>query len=230
VLRWLLALATALLGTAAQAQLSISVATVSDDRFRGVSLSDGKPAAQFTVAYDHDGGAYAGAFASNVQFDPHSGRQLQMTGFAGYALRLRSGLSIDAGASYSGFTGGDSYNYVELQAGVTTDSVAARVYYSPDYFGLGIRTVYGELNGSRRLTDRLKLVGHAGLLKTIGSTAGLPDGGDNPHLDLLAGLEYAIDPVRLQLSRVANDGSSGVYPLSSDHIGAIWTLRISASF
>jgi uncharacterized protein (TIGR02001 family) len=228
--RWLLALATALLGTTAQAQLSILVSAVSDDRFRGISLSNGKPAAQVTAAYDHDSGAYAGLFASNVEFDSPSGRQLQLTGFAGYARRLRSGLSADAGVSYSGFTGGESYNYVELQAGLTAESVAARVYYSPDYFGIGVRTFYGELNGSHRLTERLKLVGHAGVLKTVGGTSGLPEGSENPHLDLLAGLEFAIQSVRVQLSRVANDGSGGVYPLGSDHIGGIWTVRISASF
>jgi uncharacterized protein (TIGR02001 family) len=229
VWRWIFAVATLLLATSALAQVSFNASIVSDYRFRGVSLSQGEPAAQLTASYDHRSGLYAGIFVYNVQFDAASGREAQLTGFAGFARRVGDGVSVDAGAAFSSFSGGDGYNYLELQAGVTTSALAARLYYAPDYFGDGLRTLYAELNGSHRLADRLKLVAHGGVLKAIGSADGIVSG-ERPHFDLLAGVEYQFQPFTVQLSRVANDGISRVYPLSANHVGGIWTVRLSAAF
>src|SRR5215470_11326006 len=60
----LLLLAAASLPGAAHAQISASVAAVSDYRFRGISQSDRKPALQGSVAYDHPSGLFAGLFVS----------------------------------------------------------------------------------------------------------------------------------------------------------------------
>ena len=229
MLRWIIAIATGSLATTAVAQVSFNASIVSDYRFRGVSLSQGEPAAQLTASYDHNSGWYAGLFGSNVQFDPGSSREAQLTGFTGFARRIGSGLSVDAGASFSTFSGGENYNYLELQAGVTASALAARLYFAPNYFEQGLSTLYGELNGSHRLADRLKLVAHGGVLKVSGSGDGL-DSGDRPHLDLLVGVEYQIQSMTLQVSRVANDGVSRVYPLTANHVGGIWTVRLSAAF
>ena len=86
------------------AQVSGTVKLVSDYRFRGISLSQDKPAAQATVLYDDSSGWYAGAFASTVRFARSSG-DLQALPFVGYASRLPSGVSWEAGADYSAFAG-----------------------------------------------------------------------------------------------------------------------------
>jgi uncharacterized protein (TIGR02001 family) len=230
VLRWLLALLTGPLATAAAAQVSFNAAVVSDNRFRGVSLSDGKPAIQLSASYDHHSGIYAGLFGSSVEFDPGSGREAQMTGYAGYVRRLNGSLSADAGVAYSNFSGGENYNYLEWHAGLTSRALAARLYYAANYFGQDIHTLYGELNASHRLGDHWNLVAHAGVLKAVGSMPQPPPDNGNAHPDFLAGFEYGAQPWRLQLSRVFNDRSNRIYPLNPDHLGGVWAARISVSF
>ncbi len=229
MLRWALAPLTALVATASIAQVSGTAAWVSDERARGVSLSNGLPAGQLDVSYDHDSGWYEGAFASNVRFYERSRRELQLIGYTGYAQRLARGWSLDAGAAYSNFSKHTDYRYLELHAGVTSDSVGVRVYFSPNYFGQSIHTVYAELNGSHRLAERFRLIGHAGLLQAF---AGATDqaGGDHPHADFLAGVEYRIQPFSLQVARVFSDGASSVYPVSANHTHGVLTVRVSAGF
>jgi uncharacterized protein (TIGR02001 family) len=229
VLRWALASLSALGATASIAQVSANASLVSDDRFRGVSLTQGHAAAQLDVAYDHASGLYAGAFASNVEFDPASGQQLQWVGYAGYARRLQNGLSVDAGAAYSDFSNDADYRYWELHAGVASEAVSARLYYSPNYFGGSIHTLYAELNGSYRLTERFKAIGHAGVVQAF---AGATDqaGGDHPHADFLAGVEYHVQPFSLQVARVFSDGASSIYPVSAHHTHGVLTVRVSVGF
>ena len=229
MLRWALGLLTGLVATASTAQLSATASVTSDYRVRGVTLSEGRPAAQLDASYDDELGWFAGAFASNVQFYEHSDREAQLMGYAGYARRLGGGWSVDAGAAYSTFSGGNGYNYVELHAGVTSDVLSARLYYAPDYFGQGIHTLYAELNGSQRLFDRVKLIGHAGVLQlTAGATS--DTGGHGPHADFLAGVEVEVKRFRLQVSRIAADGASRAYPVGSGHPAGVWVARISAGF
>jgi len=227
VLRWALALLASVAATASFAQVSVTASLLSDDRFRGVSLTRDHPAAQLDVTYDHDSGWYAGAFGSNVEFDP--GRpEAELIGYTGYARRLDSGWSLDGGAAYSTISGGDGYSYLELHAGVASQALSARLYFSPDYFGRGIRTLYAELNASHRVLDRVDLIGHAGVLQALsGATA--QTGGTHPHVDLLAGVEARVQRFTLQLGRVTSDGARRVYPVYGQTSGA-WTARLSARF
>jgi uncharacterized protein (TIGR02001 family) len=228
VVRWALALLTALVATASAAQISGSVSAMSDDRFRGVSLTQGRPAAQVEAAYDDDSGLYAGGLASNAKLDPNGGQQLLAVAYAGYARRLAGGWSADIGAAYSTLSTDTDYDYVELHAGLATEALSARLYYSPNYFGVSVHTLYGELNGSYRLTGRLKLIGHAGLLQ-IYSGANAQNGGSHPHPDLLVGGEYRIGAFSLQVARVFSDGASSLYPIA-DHAGGTLTARLSMTF
>jgi uncharacterized protein (TIGR02001 family) len=210
-------------------QVAFSAAVASDYRVRGVSLSEGRPVAQLDASYDFRNGGYAGLFLSNMMFDEDNTIELQMTGYGGYALRLGNGWSLDAGAMYSAFTGGDGYNYLELHAGLASDSLSARLYFAPDYFGVGVRTFYVEMNGSYPLSERLRLVGHVGLLQAAsgGSSVGARHG---PYVDGLLGLEYRVNPFSVQLSRVAADGGASIYPVGADHLGGVWTLRLAVGF
>jgi uncharacterized protein (TIGR02001 family) len=228
VLRWALASLT-LVATVASAQVSGSASIVSDYRYRGVALTQGNAAAQLDVAYDDSSGLYGGAFASNVKFYRNGPDQAQMVGYGGYAKRLERGWSVDAGASYADFTSDSDYRYLELHTGIATESVSAQLYYSPNYFGISIHTVYAELNGSYRLFDQFKLIGHAGLLKAF-SGATDQAGGTSPHADWLAGGEYRFRSFTLQVSRVFSDGASLVYPISANHNNGVVTARLSFAF
>jgi uncharacterized protein (TIGR02001 family) len=229
VLRWAAGVLLVLAASPSFGQAAFSAAVASDYRVRGVSLSQGRPVAQLDASYDFQQGLYAGLFASNMMFDDDYTIEAQMTGYAGYAVRLGNGWSLDTGAMYSAFTGGDGYNYVELHAGLASDSVSARLYFAPDYFGVGVRTLYGEANGSYPVTDRIRLVGHLGLLQAAsgGSTVGARHG---PYVDGLLGIEYRVNPFSAQFSRVATDGGASIYPVGAEHLGGVWTLRLAVGF
>lgn len=147
---------------AALAQVSVVASTVSDYRLRGVSLSDGNPAAQLSVAYDHPQGWYAGLFASSATLRT-AGDTAQLMGYAGYARLLAPGLSWEAGVSKSAFRNAALYDYVETFVGLAGENLSGRLSYAPDYFGRGSHTVYGEANGNLALAEHLRLTGHLGL-------------------------------------------------------------------
>ena len=163
---WRLAivLGTLLLTPVALSQPSATATLVSDYRLRGVSLSDDKPAAQATLVLDSPTGWYGGVFASTVKLPGTAHISAQAVAFVGYAGPIRSGLHWDAGVDYSAFIQTPEYNYAELYAGFTSGEVNGRVHFSPSYFALDSASVYIEINGTHRLSDRFSLVLHAGLL------------------------------------------------------------------
>src|SRR5262249_5305778 len=96
---------------AACAQVSGTLSVMTDYRYRGISLSAGDPALQGSVVYDDPSGAYAGLFASNVEFAISHHRELEVLPYVGYVRRLASGLAVEIGAEYAAFTGPGEYNY-----------------------------------------------------------------------------------------------------------------------
>ncbi len=153
--------------SSAAAQLSGTLSGVSDYRYRGNTLSDRRPAAQVGLTYDDPKGWYAGGFGSTVRLKPPGGPSsyFQAIAYAGYALRLASGMSVEAGGDYSAFAGSDDLNYGELFVGAATDSLNARIYYSPRYFGESSDATYGEISATQPLIDRVRLHVHAGFVR-----------------------------------------------------------------
>jgi uncharacterized protein (TIGR02001 family) len=146
------------------AQFSGTASVVSDYRYRGITLSDQKPAAQIGLTYDDPLGWYAGAFASTVRLAPPAGPGVQATIFTGFASRLASGISLEAGGDYSAFTSAAGDDYGEAYLGVASEKLSARIYYSPRYYGQRANAWYGEFNAAQPLTDRVQLLAHVGLL------------------------------------------------------------------
>lgn len=147
----------------AGAQVSGTLTAVSDYRYRGISLSDKKPAAQIGATYDHSSGWYIGAFGSTVELI-QAGASTEAVGYTGFAARLSSGLSVDVGGSYSAFDDGARYNYQEFYIGLASEDSSARIYYSPKYFGLRTQSLYFDLNHARPLIDKLRAFAHVGFL------------------------------------------------------------------
>ncbi|HEX8739529.1 MAG TPA: TorF family putative porin [Casimicrobiaceae bacterium] len=160
-----LALAFALWGIAADAQVSGSATVASDYRFRGISLTGNRPVVQATVDYDAPTGIYAGAFASNVRLDDRHGGTAQLLGFAGYSLKLGEGPDLDVGASASAFPAQRIYDYAEVHVGIAYSGIAARASYAPHYFGQPGATWYFEASGSRPLRESANAFVRAGLLR-----------------------------------------------------------------
>jgi uncharacterized protein (TIGR02001 family) len=146
--------------------LSGTLTGISDYRYRGNTLSDRQPSAQVGFTYDAPQGWYAGAFGSTVRLKPPGGRSsyFQAIAYGGYAAQVAEGLSIEAGGDYSAFAEANELNYGEIFLGAATDRLNARIYYSPRYFGESSSAVYGEINATQPLVDRVRLFLHLGYL------------------------------------------------------------------
>lgn len=230
MLRGTVALLGLLFAFEASAQVSGSLSLVSDYRFRGDSLSDEQPAAQLNVVYDHSSGWYAGAFGSTIRLASQSGRNLQVLSYGGYARRARSGLSWEVGADYSAFSGLSDYNYAEVYSGIASDNVSGRIYYASDYFGQSSGTCYAELNGTRRFQNRLRWLGHVGVLRR-GSPRVAIDGTSRYRFDVQTGIGIDLDRASIQLTWVGTRNTNTGYASvdESQHRNA-FVLSLSRPF
>lgn len=231
--RWRFSLAAALCcGVAAvpaAAQLSASVSATSDFRLRGISVNGGGLALSGSVGWDHPSGVFAGAALTGGDTRRFGRQLLGHAAVLGYAGRLRPGLAWEAGVSnthvfsnvYSRFSG----NYVEAFAGISSDTLSARVWFSPDFIRPNLVTAYLDLNAAFRPVERLRLFGHGGLLVPLaGATpAVLPRG----RYDLRLGGAAEFDRFEIQVAWVRSGaGEAFLTPRrqSADalQVGASW--------
>lgn len=181
------------------AQVSGSVSVLSDYRYRGASLSDGKPAAQLHVGYDFVSGSYTGALVSSARVDDREGSELLTLMYFGKAWPLHDGWHWEAGAQYTAFARSSEYDHPELYAGIGTQRAGVRLHYADKYFGLRPGW-YVEYDARRPLTEHWHFVAHAGVLRTIG-------GADNRYRrDWSVGLGLTRGDYEWQLSWIAATG------------------------
>ena len=227
--RHVVALCFALVAANVSAQVSGSFTFVSDYRFRGVSLSHNKPAAQLGAVYDDARGWYAGAFASTVQFADPSSRELQTTAFGGYVWRFGSGLSSEVGADYSAFTGPGAYSYPEAYWGIAYENVSGRLYYAPRYFVHDSDAIYGEVNGAQPLLDHVRLLAHAGILRN--TSENLYTGSSVHHVfDARLGVGVDFDQFSVQLNWVGSNSANAAYPVTGTRGRNAVVLSLFRSF
>jgi uncharacterized protein (TIGR02001 family) len=201
--------------------MSGSVTVVSDYRFRGLSLSDERPAAQIALSYDHESGAYAGVFASSVRLAAEDGSGVQALGYVGYAARGAGGLSWDIGAAYTDFSRPNGLAYTEYHVGTTSTDWSARLSYAPRYFGYPSSTVYAELNVTPGSERALVPLLHFGLLHAQAP----PLYGPQTRWDGRIGLAYSRGLLTLQLSWVTASYADG-FTEGGQHKSA-WVLRVT---
>ena len=212
-----------LLGGAAQAQLGATLSVESDYRFRGVSLSDSKPAWRLTLNHDFVSGAYAGASATRVEL-ARGDHYSQVVGYAGYVTRPVDGRSLEFGASFSHFTGDTSYDYLEAYAGLLAERWGLRVHYAPDYFGRGVQATYVDATAHWPLNESVRLFGHAGALVPLAGRSFGPDD-RRTRVDLRLGIGATAGSFDLQLAWV---GASRGGPYPAVYAGRRGTWQLSA--
>jgi len=152
--------------TPARAEIGATVSAFSDLRFRGYSLSEGRPVAILDLAYDDPSGFYADAAGTGVfRSGGPSPLALQLTG--GYAKRLRSGTTLDFGVTHSTYSSYSSAargnEYTELYVGIARGALTSRIFLSPHYFEANRWSTYGEINASVRPAQRWTVDAHAGV-------------------------------------------------------------------
>jgi len=191
----------------AAAQVGAGLTLESDYRFRGVSLSGGRPDLHLNLAWDGANGVYAGAAATGVELE-RGQRRVQLVGYLGVA-RATSGPTPgwEVGASAAHFAAASGYDYAELYAGLLGEGWNARLSFSPDYFGQGARTLYAELNAGRALEAPWRVFAHLGALGAVGGAAASA----RPRYDLRAGLGATHQAWDLQLAWV-EAGGGDIYP------------------
>ncbi|MBI3530552.1 MAG: hypothetical protein HY067_21605 [Betaproteobacteria bacterium] len=216
----------------AAAEVSGHVALLSDYRYRGESLTDGQPALQAAVNYDHSSGLFLGALASTVRIDPaDSGLGAQL--YAGYARSFNEKASWEIGVvTYllPDSPMGRGYDYTEGFVGASYDTVNARLYYSDDYFGAGGKTVYLEVNASRPLNERVALTGHLGYLDHRQTRQPLAGGQDHSQLDFKAGIAIDVTGFTLELSIVGTTAQHDPCPAGTGHCNTTGLVSISRRF
>ncbi|GAA4037610.1 TorF family putative porin [Sphingomonas rosea] len=98
------------------------VTLASQYRFRGIGLSDEKPALQGTINLNHESGAYVGAWASSLDgFGELGGSNLELDLYGGYRTELAKGVTADAGLLYYAYPGsrGGKFEFFEPYANVS---------------------------------------------------------------------------------------------------------------
>jgi len=191
----------------AAAQVGVGLTLETDHRFRGVSLSGGRPDVHLDLAWDGASGAYAGGAATSVELE-RDRRRGQLIGYLGYARAARGPTpGWEVGVSAAHFVAAAGYDYAELYAGLLGDDWNARLSLSPDYFGHGARTLYAELNAGRPLGAVWRAFAHLGALGAVGGVTS----STRPRYDVRAGLGATHDAWELQLAWV-EAGRGDIYP------------------
>lgn len=95
--------------------LSASIEMVSDYRFRGVSLSNRKPALQAGAEYTHSSGLFGGVWGSSVA--ENGGADVEVDAYIGYGGSA-AGLTYTVAASRYMYPGATGLAYLELQSEV----------------------------------------------------------------------------------------------------------------
>jgi uncharacterized protein (TIGR02001 family) len=216
--------------TCAGAQFTATVSVVSDYRFRGVSLSRQRPAAQFDIGYDDPTGWYGGVFVSTVELAGQSATTGQAVGYLGVVSPIADGFHWDVGVAYSAFSSLREYDYAEVHTGITSQDFNARIHYSPDYFGIAHGSFYGEVNASHRLGGGFALRGHLGILMPVGH-------GDDQYtntvrnpVDARAGIAIDVAGFDVQVAWVGTNGNGSLYPVYGTQRRDTVVASVSRSF
>jgi uncharacterized protein (TIGR02001 family) len=207
----------------AHAQWSGSLTLTSDDRFRGLSRSDGDPTVRAALAFDAPDGWYVGGSLGRVALWPED-RRWQASAYGGHSQRLSAALAWELGVNSVHFAGASSYDYTELYGGLLGERVQARLYLSPDYFGRDAKSAYAELNARWPVTDAVQLLGHAGWLAVSHN-----EYGRKQRADLRLGAAWSLRSMEWQLAW-SGAGRGGPYPLAFGGRRSGWSLSLSLFF
>ena len=185
--------------SAAQAEVTGTVTAASDYDFRGITQTSKNPALQGSVDYAHDSGFYAGAWASNVDFDDCCDESIEVDTYVGFAGGET--LLWDAGLVYYWYPGADDIDFGEIYGSLGWKWIEGKIWYSPDFANADESAMYYEANGTFELPANFGFTAHVGY----------SDGGywdefyDGGYTDWSVGLTYSIGHFDLALKWV--DGS-----------------------
>ncbi len=184
----------------AQGQIGGSVVLSSDDRYRGISQSDGQADLRLTVTYDHPSGAYAGLSAAGTRLQPQPG-QFSLQAYAGFTGDFTGNFGPatqwrwDSGLRLNHYPGQPMQAEVEAYAGLQGQRWSGRLFVAPNYFGTPVATAYADLNAGWPLGNSWQLQAHAGALRRL-------DGRQGNRRDALLAVAWSPGALSWQLAWV----------------------------
>ncbi len=143
------------------AELSGYLVLTTDYVFRGVTYSDGDPAARLGADLAFDSGLYLGVWASTIDIDSGAiaRRDHEVDYYVGYARTVGERWTLGANAvayTFPGAEGVVDYDYAEYSLSANYDDRTWLEYsYSPDIFNTGLETHNIALFAEWQLTAQI---------------------------------------------------------------------------
>ncbi len=162
-----------------------SLDLTSDYFVRGMSRSSDHAALQLDVHYSRLDGFLAGVFASTAQIDSQQSRDVELSGFLGYARNVGEEWHARVLASYYAYPwnqAGSHYNYDELDVDLGyQDWLHFSFSYSPNsprLLGYPYRNIIGVTEESAEVSLQRQVFGGFSLMAGVGySSLQGPEGG-----------------------------------------------------
>ena len=174
-------------------ETSASVALSTDYMWRGVSQTDQEPAISGSFDVGTSSGVYAGAWASNVDFDLNGDQaHIEIDAYIGYANEIGdTGIGYDVGFMRYFFPGTDGGDWNEYYAGLSYSHFGLKVSHTEDFGGSDEAATHYHLTFNYGLPMDVNF--HAGYafydFDDIDDTLGMaPNNLDNPLEDYAIGV------------------------------------------
>lgn len=126
---------------AVASEFSGAATLTSEYIYRGLKMSDGDPAFQLGVDYEHDTGLFVGIWASTIDLrSPISRRDAELDYYAGFHYKAESPITATVTIlrySFPGQSGMHSYDYNEVLLGATwLEHYSIELGYTSNIYGL----------------------------------------------------------------------------------------------
>lgn len=185
-------------------EFSGELTITSDYVWRGVSQTDENPALQPGFEAAHSSGFYAGAWASNVDFDtPGDGIDVEVDIYAGWSFDLSDAVNMDLSVTryiYPGANSGFNIDYNEYAATFTfVETYYATVAYADDMVNSDVESVYLQVGGDWELGES-----GWGLSAAVGVFDF--DSGIGDYTDFMLGVNRSFGPANVALTYTGTSG------------------------
>ena len=185
-----------------------SAALTSDYYVRGISRTSDRPALQLDFHYAAPSGFVAGLFASNTQIDPSGSKDVELSGFVGYAWSFDQQWRAKVLASHYAYPwnqAGSHYNYDELDLDVAYQGwLHFSIGYSPNsprFIPYPYKNLVGVTEKSAEASLQRQIIGKLSANAGVGySVLGGPESGGYTYWSV--GGAYDFQSVTLALSYV----------------------------
>lgn len=193
-----------------------NAAIVSDYRFRGISLSDRKPAAQLGVDLTHRSGLFAGVWTSTIA--DYGGSNVEIDLYGGYGGSL-GGFDYGAGVYGYVYPDGRGVNYLELQSTVARTIGPVTTTFTAAYVP---RQDNAAENLYLGLSGELAIIGTP---FTASAGIGRETGGYDGKYDWSAGLNWTLDAFDISASYVDSNYGGATEAGRNGRAGVILSVK-----